>query len=151
MNYYAITINNKELTDKYKSIRKVYEQFALMPITVNIIAVERNELNQNIHYHLLITAEVPITHIDNQFIWWDELVTDIDVLRYQEYIKKDGNYKVYNTISIDSNIKEKSYYEVMLIACQSYNRFSDLIKDNPQFIKDLHKLKLLWDVINSPL
>ena len=151
MNYYAITINNKELTDKYSSIRQVYEQFALMPITVNIIAVERNELNQNIHYHLLISAEVPVTHIDNQFIWWDELVTDIDVLRYQEYIKKDGNYKVYNTISIDSNIKEKSYYEVMLIACQSYNRFSDLIKDNPQFIKDLHKLKLLWDVINSPL
>lgn len=151
MNYYAITINNKELTEKYKSIRQVYEQFALMPITVNIIAVERNELNENIHYHLLITAEVPITHFDNQYIWWKELSTDVDVLKYQEYIKKDGKYKLYNTISLDSNIQDNSFYNKMLKDCQSYNRFSDLIKDNPQYIKDLHKIKLLWEVIHNPL
>lgn len=149
MNYYAITINNKELTEKYKSIRQVYEQFALMPITVNVIAVERNELNQNIHYHLLINAEVPVKHLDNEYIWWKELATDVDVLKYQEYIKKEGNYKIYNTISLDSDIHDNSVYEKMLKACQSYNRFSELIKDNPQYIKDLHKIKLLWDVINN--
>lgn len=149
MNYYAITINNRELTNKYKSIRQVYEQFSKMPITVNIIAVERNFANENIHYHLLIGAEVPVTHIDNQFIWWKELSTDVDVLKYQEYIKKDGHYKVYNTIELDSNIQDNTIYERMLIACQSYDRFSDLIKDNPQFIKELHKIKLLWDVLKS--
>lgn len=147
MNYYAITINNKELTEKYNSIKQVYEHFSKMPITVNIIAVERNELNKNIHYHLLISADFPIQHIDNEFIWWKELETDIDVIKYREYIKKDGNYKVYNSITLE-NQKDDTKYHQMLKACQSYNRFSEMIKDNPQFIKDIHKIKLLWDVIN---
>jgi len=148
MNYYAITINNEKIVEKYKTIRQVYEKFALMPITVYVIAREKNELNYNIHYHLLVGANVPVTHIDNEFVWWKELETDIDVLKYQEYIKKDGNYKIYNALALDNQVDDTKYHN-MLKACQSYNRFSDLIKDNPQYIKYINKLKLLWDVIKS--
>ncbi len=148
MNYYAITINNKELTERFRSIRQVYEHFSLMPITVNIVSVERNEINENIHYHLLISADYPIESVDSKYIWWKELATDTDILKYQEYIKKDGNYKIYNAISLETQ-EDNTLYTKMLKDCQKYYRFSDLLVDNPHYIKHIHKIKLLWDTINN--
>lgn len=147
MNYYAITINNSKLINKYRRIEQVYQHFQQMPITVYIIAVERNEINENIHYHLLIGAEMPITSIDDEFVWWKELQTDIEVMKYASYIKKDGKYKIYNALALDNENDTK--YHQMLNACQTYNKFSDMILDNPNFIKHIHQLRMLWHVIKT--
>ncbi|MEM0173885.1 MAG: hypothetical protein QXI16_05200 [Sulfolobaceae archaeon] len=148
MNYYAITVNNKELTEKFKSIKQLYEHFSVMPVTVYTISCERNELNQNIHYHMLIGSKVPVECVESHYIWWKELQSDLDVMKYHDYIKKDGNYKVYNTITLDNQQDDTKYHQ-MLRAVQSYNKFGDMIRDNPHFIKDIHKLRLLWEVINN--
>lgn len=149
MNYYAITINNQELTQKYNSIRKVYEAYANMPITIYCIAVERNELNVNIHYHLLVGSEFPITHLDNQYTWWKHIENDVEVIKYFNYIKKGGNYKIYNNLEINNNDVENNIYYDMLTACKTYNTLADLIEANPQFIKHINKLTVLWTIIHK--
>lgn len=149
MNYYAITINNQDLTQKYNSITKVYQEYSKMPITVYCIAVERNEINVNTHYHLLIGLEFPITHLDNQYTWWKQIDNDVEVLKYFNYIKKGGNYKIYNNLEINNNVVENTIYNEMLIACKTFNNITDLITANPHFIKHIHKLTLLWSIIHK--
>ena len=148
MNYYAITINNQELTKRYNSIALVYQEYSKMPITVYCIAVERNDINQNIHYHLLIGSEFPITHNDTYYTWWTLIENDVEVIKYYNYIKKDGNYKIYNNLPIKNDENENDIYSEMLTACKTYNSLKDLINDNPEFIKYLHKLTLLWNIVN---
>ena len=147
MYYYAVTINNQKLVNKFRTIDSVYKHFQYMPITINVIAVERNELNSNIHYHLLISAEVPITFsVDNEFIWQKELLTELDIVKYQEYIKKDGKYKIYHAIPLAIN-SGTTKYDNMLRDCYSYNNFLEMIKDNPQYIRDIHRLEALWKLV----
>ncbi len=148
MNYYAVTINNKELTKKYKSIDSVYKELRRWPIgEVIIIAVERNEINQNIHYHILYKSEVPITSINDTYIWWQELETELEVIKYFNYCKKDGKYKIYNELGIKQDTQNTIYTELLELV-KTYDSLKTLINENPNMIKYLGKLERLYKIFH---
>lgn len=149
MNYYAITINNKELTNSFNSIDKVYDYFRMLPVgKVIIIAVERNELNKNIHYHILYKSDVPIQSIDEINIWWKEIKTELEVIKYYNYCKKDGRYKIYNVLGI-KNDTENTIYTELLELVKTYDCLKTLINENPNMIKYLTKLVKLYKIYNN--
>lgn len=151
MNYYAITINNKELTSNFSSIDKVYNHFRMLPIgEVIIIAVERNELNENIHYHILYKSDVPIQTINQINIWWKEISTELEVLKYFNYCKKGGNYKIYSELGISKDIENTIYAELLELV-KTYDSLKTLINENPNMIKYLAKLERLYKIFNNKL
>lgn len=151
MKYYAITINNNNLTSEFKSIQKVYQYFSLLPTTETIIiAVERNELNENIHYHILVKSDVPIQSINETYIWWKELETDLDIIKYYNYCKKDGNYKIYKELGLETDTQDTIYTEILMLV-KTYDSLKTLINENPNMIKYLPKVERLFRIFNNKM
>lgn len=150
MKHYAITINNKSLTSEFNSIDKVYRYFSLLPIETVIIAVERNELNQNIHYHILVKSDVPIQSVNETAIWWKELETELDVIKYYNYCKKDGKYKIYKELGIKTDTQDTIYTEILMLV-KTYDCLKTLINENPNMIKYLPKVERLFKIFNNKM
>ena len=114
MNKFAITINNN-LIEKYKlkSIDDVYEFLKSYNVKPLIISAERNSLNKNYHYHVL--SENYDFEIEKQ-LWADRIYNEIIVneFSYTEYIKKDGNYKIFNDYVPMIKTDSKSQYSQMV-------------------------------------
>lgn len=154
-NYYAITINNKELTKELKSIDKVYNFINNIfrfyeNTTINIISCERNDLNENIHYHLLLTSindiDVNDTILSNVNIWVKKILTTDEVILYYDYVKKDGTYKVYTVP--DFIIKNEKYYNRAFLYWQSNDgsNVDDYLLKYPEDIKYFRNLDRLYNV-----
>lgn len=149
--FYALTINNSELVESLKSIELVYN-FIKDYCEVNIIAVERNELNFNTHYHLLVSDLRVDDNIlfNSGYIWHKELVSDFDIIKYYHYILKDGRYKTYNLLPKTLNIEtNESWYNKALRLCYEYNSLAKLFNDNPDMIKKISQVSKLFDLINN--
>ncbi len=153
--YYAITINTIEVINEYnlKSINKVKDF-----ITNNIdaekqiytISVERNELNQNIHYHILVSSTEDINKWHKVYWWVKEIDSDIEIIRYNNYIKKDGLYKVYHQLNLENSlINNDTWYNQALELIPKYNSLKDLFKEHPHLIKQIHKVEKLWNIIKN--
>ncbi len=151
--YYAITINTIEVINEYnlKSINKVKDF-----ITNNIdadkkiytISVERNELNQNIHYHILVSSTEDINKWHKVYWWVKEIDSDIEIIRYNNYIKKDGLYKAYHPLTLQHNlVNNDSWYNQALELIPKYNSLKDLFKEHPHLIKQIHKVEKLWNIL----
>lgn len=152
--YYAITINTIEFINEYnlKSINHV-KDFIDKNIeadkTVYTISVERNELNQNIHYHILVSSTDEINKWNKVYWWIKEIDSDIEIIRYNNYIKKDGLYKVYHQLSLHNNlINNDTWYNQALELIPKYKSLKELFKENPHLIKQIHKVEKLWNIIN---
>lgn len=143
---YAITINNLEVVATLKTIDNVYELLNSFG-TISIIAVERNELNQNIHYHILLFSDIDydiiLTICKDYRMWVGLLNTDIEILKYYEYCKKDGNYKLY--YSLDKGLSSSKNTELLELI-ERYESLYALFKDNPHLINKVHIIKTLWGI-----
>lgn len=152
--YYAITINTIDVINDYnlKSINSVYD-FINKNIDfekeIYTISVERNELNQNIHYHILVSSVADINQWNKVYWWVKEIDTDIEIIRYNNYIKKDGLYKVYHQLSLENSlINNDTWYNQALELIPKYKSLKDLFKAHPHLIKQIHKVEKLWYIIN---
>lgn len=153
-NYYAITINTIEFINEYnlKSINSVYdfiEKNIESEKTIYTISVERNELNQNIHYHILVSSTEEINKWHKVYWWVKEIDSDIEIVRYNNYIKKDGLYKVYHQLSLQNSlINNDTWYNQALELIPKYKSLKDLLQEHPHLIKQIHKVEKLWNIIN---
>lgn len=154
--YYAITINNSDLIFEFKltsidSVRDfIIRNFADIDKKIYTISVERNELNQNIHYHILLSSLGDINDWHRAFWWCKHIDTDIEIIRYNNYIKKDGLYKVYIPLELEQEITNKdTWYNQALLLIPKYETLKDLFTENPQLIKQIHKVEKLWYIINN--
>lgn len=138
----AITINNKELVKELKSIDFVYNFLSSMG-DVYIIAVERNDLNKNTHYHALIDGDITFIEKFNN-IWSKVIETDIEVLKYIDYIKKDGTFKVYKKLDIESN--NDHWTSVILNLVLKYDSLNQLFHENPRMIKYITYIERLYKI-----
>jgi hypothetical protein len=152
--YYAITINTIEFINEYnlKSINSV-KDFITKNIdadkTIYTISVERNDLNQNIHYHILVSSTDDINKWNKVYWWIKEIDSDIEIIRYNNYIKKDGLYKVYNQLSLHNNlINNDTWYNQALELIPKYKSLKQLLQEHPHLIKQIHKVEKLWNIIN---
>lgn len=151
--YYALTINNSDLVKSFKTIDLVYE-FIKDFCDVNVIAVERNELNFNIHYHLLVSNLKSDKNVlfNSGYIWYKELETDLEITKYYHYILKDGRYKIYNFLPKELNITtNETWYEKALRLCNQYNSLAELFNDNPDMIKKITQVSKLFYFINNKI
>lgn len=152
--YYAITINTIEFINEYnlKSINRVkdfIEKNVNADKKIYTISVERNELNQNIHYHILVSSTDKINKWNKVYWWIKEIDSDIEIVRYNNYIKKDGLYKVYLPLDLEQDILNKdTWYNQALELIPNYKSLKDLFKDNPHLIKQIHKVEKLWNIMN---
>lgn len=153
--YYAITINTIEFINEYnlKSINRVkdfIEKNIESDKTIYTISVERNELNQNIHYHILVSSTDEINKWNKVYWWIKEIDSDIEIIRYNNYIKKDGLYKVYYQLNLQNSlINNDTWYNQALELIPKYKSLKDLFKDNPHLIKQIHKVEKLWCIIKN--
>ncbi len=150
--YYAITINTIDIINEcnLKSINNVKDF-----ITNNIdsdkkiytISVERNELNQNIHYHILVSSTENINKWHKVYWWVKEIDSDIEIIRYNNYIKKDGLYKVYHQLDLENSlINNDTWYNQVLELIPKYNSLKGLFIEHPHLIKQIHKVEKLWNI-----
>lgn len=144
--YYAITINNKKLTDNLSSINKVYNYLNELNIKTIIISVERNQLNENEHYHIL-SYNVPQYILDNVKIvgfWIKELELDIEVLKYYEYVKKDGRFKQYEVLNIES--EQTNIYKIAITKFSEGMELREFFLLFPESAKNIYQIKELFSI-----
>lgn len=143
--YYACTISARELVQRLSSIDKVYEFFSngYKDFDIHIIAVERNQINQNQHYHVLASSDYGHVYIGN---WVQEIANIDEVKKYFNYCKKDGKYKLYKALPFDTN-DNKSWYERALKGVYQYPNMLELLQAQPDLIKYIHKVRALYDLI----
>ena len=152
--YYAITINTIDIINEYnlKSINRVkdfIEKNVDADKTIYTISVERNELNLNIHYHILVSSVDDINKWNKVYWWIKEIDSDIEIIRYNNYIKKDGLYKVYHQLNLENSlINNDSWYNQALELIPKYNSLKELFKEHPHLIKQFHKVEKLWNIMN---
>ncbi|MEM0173685.1 MAG: hypothetical protein QXI16_04170 [Sulfolobaceae archaeon] len=143
---YAITINNLEVVGTLKTIDSVHELLHRFG-TISIIAVERNELNHNIHYHVLLFSDIEYDTIFTVFksygMWLKLIDNDFEILKYYDYCKKDGNYKLYH--SLDKSLSNSKNVELLELI-ERYESLYALFKDNPHLINKVHIIKALWGI-----
>jgi len=152
--YYAITINTINVINEYNlksinSVKDFIEKNVDADKTIYTISVERNKLNQNIHYHILVSSTDEINKWNKVYWWLKEIDSDIEVVRYNNYIKKDGLYKVYNQLSLHNNlINNDTWYNQALELIPKYKSLKELLQEHPHLIKQIHKVEKLWNIIN---
>jgi hypothetical protein len=152
--YYAITINTIDFINEcnLKSINSVYD-FINKNIDADkkiyTISVERNDLNQNIHYHILVSSTDEINKWNKVYWWIKEIDSDIEIIRYNNYIKKDGLYKAYHSLTLQHNLlNNDSWYNQALELIPKYKSLKQLLQEHPHLIKQIHKVEKLWNIIN---
>lgn len=142
--YYALTVNNLELTEKYKSIDSLYEYLKCFCKDINYIAVERNELNENIHYHILCEDYVDLPDICNIYIWNKTIEVADELQKYINYLKKDGHYKVYK---IPPFIFEESrWYERAYSLICSKESLLEVFEADLSLMKYYNQISRMWDL-----
>ena len=152
--YYAITINTIDIINEYnlKSINKVkdfIEKNIDADKKIYTISVESNDLNQNIHYHILVSSTDEINKWNKVYWWIKEIDSDIEIVRYNNYIKKDGLYKVYQQLSLQNSlINNDTWYNQALELIPKYKSLKQLLQERPHLIKQIHKVEKLWNIIN---
>ena len=152
--YYAITINTIDIINEYnlKSINKVkdfIEKNIDADKKIYTISVERNDLNQNIHYHILVSSTDEINKWNKVYWWIKQIDTDLEVIRYNNYIKKDGLYKAYHPLTLQHNLlNNDTWYNQALELIPKYKSLKDLFNEHPHLIKQIHKVEKLWNIIN---
>lgn len=150
--YYAVTINNLQLTEKLKTIDIVQDFIKNIlkdyEITFYCISRESNEINNNTHYHLLISSNTSLTINDESKapIWFKEIINEIEISKYLEYIKKDGKYKLYEMLPFEQ--KNVTWYEKALWASQKYDSLKELFEENKDLIKHINQVVKLWEINN---
>lgn len=146
--YYAVTINNLEVVSGMSKIDDVYDYFMKhYDYTIYTISVERNEINNNTHYHLLIGSEIEVKSFDvyNIHCWSDLLKESHDVTQYDLYIKKDGKYKIFNPHGFEN---KKSWYDLALELCISKMPLREMFQKYPHLIKHINKIRVLHEYYN---
>lgn len=153
-NYYAITINTIEFINEYNlnSINKV-KDFIIKNVDADkkiyTISRERNKLNENTHYHILVSSTEEINKWNKVYWWIKQIDTDLEVIRYNNYIKKDGLYKAYHPLTLQHNlVNNDTWYNQALELIPKYDSLKELLQDHPHLIKQIHKVEKLWNIIN---
>lgn len=145
---YAVTINNVDVVKRLKSMDKVKDYLALYSDVVYLISVERNEFNNNTHYHILLDG----SYLDGLPIktdfWYKEIQSDFEILKYIDYIKKGGQYKVYNLHEAELSSPHWTT-EVMQLVLK-YDKISDLLKDNPKMLRHIHYIEKAFSYLKNP-
>lgn len=104
-----MAIDTYELRNQ-KQVKQFIEELGGI---VYVIATERTETSKNIHYHVLAEIE------DNQAMaqyWAKKIYCEplTNELSYFNYIKKDGNFKLYNDYVPPFQEIKSSDYEALM-------------------------------------
>lgn len=143
MKYYAITINRSELTKDLKTIKSV-ENYLRDFCDVYVISVERNELNDNIHYHGLVKAsENNDNFMLESSIWKKQLDNKIDILKYINYIKKEGNFKVYQLTELELE-QGITWQEKAIQLVEKHDNIRDILTESPEMLKYINHIEKLF-------
>lgn len=147
MVYYAVTINRLEQVENLKTIDQVYYLLLTEYEGVNIISAERNQLNENIHYHALCYNELSASPKEH----YSKIIdNELELEKYYNYVKKDGRFKVFKALQFD--LSDKWYLQALeCVKSDRYNHFDELISDNPHFIPKINTVSKLWEIFRYSL
>lgn len=110
----AITINILAIdTYDLRNQKQVKTFLEGMDAIVYVIATERTETSKNIHYHVL--AEIENNEAMARY-WAKKIYIEPlnNELSYFNYIKKDGNFKIYNDYVPPFQEIKKNEYEALM-------------------------------------
>ncbi len=144
MKFFAITINRKEIIDNLNTLNSAYNWLETFS-TVYTLSRETNELNNNTHYHALVSAELENDNFIFSGVWLKELDNNLEILKYLNYIKKDGKFKIYKRHSVENDINEHWTLKALKLVL-SYDNLKDLFTDNPDMIKYIYHIEKLYNI-----